>query len=55
MWILVQKLGLPKIQSTDNMKLKRKDDQSADALVLFRRGNKNIHRKKYGDNLWSRD
>jgi len=26
-WILAQKLRLPKIQSTDYMKLKKKDDQ----------------------------
>jgi len=44
-WILAQKLELPKIQSTDHMKLK-KDDQNADGSVL-RRGNKNIHRRRY--------
>jgi hypothetical protein len=31
--------GIPKIQFTDHMKLK-KEDQSVDALVLLRRGNK---------------
>jgi len=39
-WILVQKLELPKIQSTDHMKLKKKDDQSVDASLLLKRGNK---------------
>lgn len=37
------------------MKLKKKDDQSADTLVLLRRGNKNIHRRRYRDKVWSRD
>jgi len=26
------------------LKLKKKDDQSVDALVIFKRGNKNIHK-----------
>ncbi|MFP9036128.1 hypothetical protein ACLI2Q_18870, partial [Enterococcus faecalis] len=30
-WILVQKLKLPKKQSTDHMKLKKKDDPSVNA------------------------
>jgi len=37
------------------MKLKKKDEQSADASVLLIRGNKNIHRRRYGDKVWSRD
>jgi hypothetical protein len=39
-WLLVQKLGIPKIQFTDYVKLKQKEDQSVGALVLHRRGNK---------------
>jgi hypothetical protein len=39
-WILAQKLGIPKIQFTDQMKLKKKEEQSVGALVLLRRGNK---------------
>ena len=39
-WILAQKLGIPKIQFTDHMKLKKKEDQSVDTSVLLRRGNK---------------
>jgi hypothetical protein len=35
-----QKLGIHKIQFTDHMKLKKKEDQSVDASVLLRRGNK---------------
>jgi hypothetical protein len=27
-WIIYQKLGIPKIQFTDHMKLKKKEDQS---------------------------
>jgi hypothetical protein len=36
------------------MKLKKKEGQSVNVLVLLRRGNKN-HRRKYGDKVWSRD
>jgi hypothetical protein len=39
-WILVQKPRIPKIQFTDHTKLKRKEDQSVDASILFRWGNK---------------
>ena len=39
-WILAQKLRILKIQFTDHMKLKKKEDQSIDASVLLRRGNK---------------
>ena len=41
-WILAQKLGIPKIQFTDHMKLKNKEDQTVGALVLLRKQNK-IH------------
>jgi hypothetical protein len=37
---IVQKFRIPKIQFTDNMKLKKKEDQSVDASVLLRRGTK---------------
>ena len=39
-WILAQKLRIPTKQFTDHMKLKKKEDQSVDILVLLRRGNK---------------
>jgi hypothetical protein len=39
-WTLAQKLGILKIQFTDQMKLKKKEDQSVGASVLLRRGNK---------------
>jgi hypothetical protein len=39
-WILAQKLGIPKIQFTDHIKLKKKEDQSVGASVLLRKGNK---------------
>jgi hypothetical protein len=38
--ILAQKLGIPKIQSTVHMNLKKKKDQSVYASVLLRKGNK---------------
>jgi hypothetical protein len=37
---LEQKLGTPKIQFTDHMKLKKKENQSIHASVLLRRRNK---------------
>jgi hypothetical protein len=39
-WIFAQKLGIPKIQFTDHMKLKKKEDQNVDVSVLLRRGSK---------------
>jgi hypothetical protein len=41
-WILAQKFGILKIQFTDHMKIKMKEDHTVDTLVLFRRGIK-IH------------
>jgi hypothetical protein len=37
------------------MKLKKKEDQSMDASVLLRRGNKILNERKYRDKVWSRD
>ena len=50
-WTLIQKLELSKIQFIDHKKLKKEDDQSADASVLLRMENKNTPRSKYGDNV----
>jgi hypothetical protein len=41
-WILTQKLRIRKIQFTNHMKLKKKEDQRMLTLILLRRGNK-IH------------
>jgi hypothetical protein len=38
--ILAQKLGIPKIQFTNHMKLMKNKDQSVDNSILLRRGNK---------------
>ena len=46
-WILAPKLGIPMILS-DHVKLKKEEDQSVDASVLLRRGNKII----MGDRGW---
>jgi len=46
-WILAQKLKLPKMQSMDHQKLKKKDDQNVDTSLL-KRGNKNMPRRGYG-------
>jgi hypothetical protein len=54
-WILTQKLGIPKIQFTDHMKLKKKEDQSVNATVLLKKGEQNTHGWKYGHKVWSRD
>jgi hypothetical protein len=40
MWILAQKLRIPKIQFAKHMKLKKNEDQSVDTLPLLRMGNK---------------
>jgi hypothetical protein len=46
--LLAQKLGIPRIQSIDHMKLKKKkEDQNVDASVLLRRGN-----KYSGEKIW---
>jgi hypothetical protein len=37
---LNKKLRIPNIQLTDHMKLKKKENQIVDALVLHRKGNK---------------
>jgi hypothetical protein len=39
-WILAQKLRILKIQFAKHMKLKKKEDQSVDTLILLIRGNK---------------
>jgi hypothetical protein len=39
-WIVAQKLGIPKIQLIDHMKLKKKEEQSVDTSVFLRKGNK---------------
>jgi hypothetical protein len=39
-WILAQKHRIFKKQFTDHMKLWKKEDQTVDALVLLRMGNK---------------
>jgi hypothetical protein len=49
--ILAQKLRIPKIQFTDNMKFKKMEEQN---VVLLRRG-KSRHGKKYEDKVWSRE
>jgi hypothetical protein len=40
MWILAQKLRMPKIQFAKHMNLKKKEDQSVDTSFLLRMGNK---------------
>jgi len=37
-WKLAQKLELLKMQSMDHMKLKKKDDQNVDTLLLLKKG-----------------
>jgi hypothetical protein len=39
-WILAQKLQITKIQFTDHMKLKKKEDQIVDTFILPRRRTK---------------
>ena len=54
-WILAQKFRIPKIQFTDYMKPKKKEDQSVDASVLFRRVNEILTGGSMGKKVWSRD
>ena len=49
-WILAQKLQITRIQFTDHMKLKKKEDQSVGASS-FLGGEQNTHRSKYGDKV----
>ena len=55
MWILAQKLGIPKIQFINHMKLKKKEDHSLDTSIHFRRWEQNTHGRSYRDKVWSRD
>ena len=53
-WILTQKFWIPKIQLTDYMKLKKKEDQSVGASVLLRKGNKTLMGKIWRQNVEQR-
>lgn len=53
--LLAQYLRLPRLESTEHIKIKEKEDQSGDAVVLFKRGNKDIHRKVSGHSILRRD
>jgi hypothetical protein len=51
-WILAQKLRIPKIKVAKHMKLKKNEDQSVVTLHLLRSGNKTpmegVTEKKFG-------
>jgi hypothetical protein len=53
-WILAQKLGIPKIQFTEDMKLRMKENQNVGASVLLRKGTK-YSPEQIGRQVWSRD
>lgn len=53
--LLAQYLRLSRLESTDHIKIKEKEDESGDAVVLFTRGNKDIHRKVSGHSVLRRD
>jgi hypothetical protein len=38
-WILAQKIGIPKIQFTNHIQLKKKEDQSINSWILLRMWN----------------
>jgi hypothetical protein len=46
-WILAQKLRIPKIQFTNHMKLKKKEDHSVDTSIHLRKGEQNAHGRSY--------
>ena len=50
----VQKLRIPKIQFTKDMKLK-KEDHSVNISIHLRRREQNTHGRSYRDKVWSRD
>ena len=50
-WILGKERGIPTIQLTNHIKLKRKEDQRVDALVLSRRKNNIIMRSTRWEGL----
>jgi hypothetical protein len=50
-----QKLGIPKIQFTNNVKLKKKEDHSVDTSIHLRKGEQNTQGRNYRDKVWSRD
>ena len=50
--MLGKERGILRIQLTDYMKLKRKEDQRVDASVLLRRGNKIIKGSRGWEGLW---
>jgi hypothetical protein len=52
-WILAQKLRIPKIQFTNDMKLKKKEEHSVDTSIHLRRGEQNTHGRSYRDKVWS--
>ena len=43
--ILAQILGIPKIQFTDHINIKMKEDQSVDTTILLRKGKKETQRQ----------
>ena len=51
MWILAQKLTIPKIQFAKHMKLKKKEGQSVDTS----KREQNTHGRSYKDKFLSRD
>ena len=51
---MAQKLRIPKLQFTDHMNLKKKEDQSVDASVLLRRGSKILTEKIQKQNVEQR-
>ena len=52
--ILAPKLQITRIQFTDHMKLKKKEDQSVGASVLLRKGNKTLMGKIWRQNVEQR-
>jgi hypothetical protein len=55
MCILAQKLRIPKIQFAKHMKLKKKEDQHVDILILLRQGEQNTPGRSFRDIVHSRD
>jgi len=50
-----QKLGIPKILFTNNIKLKKKKDHRVDTSIHLRKREQNTHGRSYRDKMWTRD
>jgi hypothetical protein len=51
--ILAQKLRIPKIQFAKHIKIKKKEEESVNTLLLLRIREQNTYGRSYRDKVWS--